>query len=597
VTPETGPQSNLDTILTTPVASSAISATNPTSQFTFTVKTPSTPGRPQLDHDEIHPSKAQQSTTKKPNSGLRLGFSSVTNSPRVNAGSIITNNPSKVGLPSNMASPGFKFTRPESQLSQEAQTLMEGLREEAARIKEQMALQREKQLRKDGEAEQLYSAVGRKMAKPKGRAGRFSDIHMAEFKKMDSIAGHASVYRTKPVPVESNPKSLKRSPSKAGLDELDKPPPPKKLHETMSETTCMSPAKRVRQQQTDDQSSSRPSTSDGTSPGKQYKSSLPRVQSGLPFAATTPTKASLARSASMKTLKTTNVIPLAWSPSTKTITAPSSASAAKYKSFLPTATNLKSILRRHQPLFSNDPVKIAAGTHIASPNLNKKLPDAPKSDLEEFNPPSSTKKRVGFTPSTKNRHSVMPGGFPSPSKEVEQASSAAIPQSSTPSVTYPTLPDLGSPSTFKFTGGSRIFEKMKSPTIRRVRPSNIRTMTNESVNTLTSLSPNPQGFLSAANPITSLADLPSIPHGMPNKKRRHESDNEDEENLPEAQQPEEPNVKRVKRAPAVEALKAAQNNPAQSRIPRRGAAGAKSKGKGMLSLSRLNMLARPKERK
>jgi hypothetical protein len=137
---------------------------------------------------------------------------------------------------------------------------------------------------------------------------------------------------------------------------------------------------------------------------------------------------------------------------------------------------------------------------------------------------------------------------------------------------------------------------MKSPTIRRVRPSNIGTMTSESVNPLTLLSPNPQGFPTKANPITSLANLPSIPHGMPNKRRR-ESDNEDEENLPEAQQPEEPNVKRVKRAPAVEALKAAQNNPAQSRIPRRGAAGAKSKGKGMLSLSRLNMLARPKERK
>jgi hypothetical protein len=615
-TPENGPQSTLDTIVSTPAARSSIAARDPPSQFTFSVKTPSTAGRPQPDHEEMHPSKAQQSTMKMPDSGLRLGFTSANNSPRVNAGSLVTNTPSKVksGLPNNMSSPEFKFTRPESHLSEEAQRLMEGLQEEATKIKEQMALQREEQVRKDGEAEEMFSAVGRKIAKPKGRAGRFSDVHMAEFKKMDSIAGHASAYRSKPVQVQPPAKSLKRTQSRAGLDEADKQvTAPKKAQPYQPPTPAINisgPPKRIRQAQSDDASTSRPSTSDGTS---LFKSNLPRSQSGL----MTPTKASLARSASVRSLKTTNIPALESSPSTKTIAAPSTVGASRYKSFLPTAAaNLKSILRRHQPRFSNDPVKIAAGTHLASPDLNKDLPAAPKSDFDEFNPPSSTKKHVGFTPSTKNRHSIMPGALPSPGRETGRDSGSAT----QPSITYPTLPDTASSSPFKSPGGNRIFAKMASPTIRRVRPSNIgtETMTSDAGTsfTFTGFSPSPQrllntgnrghslaefpsvpqGILNTGHRGHSLADFPSVPHGMPNKKRRRQSNEENEETRREPEPSDEPNLKRVKRAVTAEPTPM-QIPAAKSRIPRREAAGNRPKGKSILSLSRLNMLARPKERK
>ena len=64
---------------------------------------------------------------------------------------------------------------------------MESVRGDVARIKAQMVHDKSKQ---DHEEH-----GDRKIAMPKGRAGRFSDVHMAEFKKMDSIAGHASAFR------------------------------------------------------------------------------------------------------------------------------------------------------------------------------------------------------------------------------------------------------------------------------------------------------------------------------------------------------------------------------------------------------------------
>jgi hypothetical protein len=58
----------------------------------------------------------------------------------------------------------------------------------------------------------------RKKAEPKGKMARFSDVHMEQFKKMDSIANHASAFRADPTrfkPVVAQP--LKKSPSKPDL--------------------------------------------------------------------------------------------------------------------------------------------------------------------------------------------------------------------------------------------------------------------------------------------------------------------------------------------------------------------------------------------
>jgi hypothetical protein len=64
---------------------------------------------------------------------------------------------------------------------------------------------------------------GRVFARPKGRSGRFSDVHMAEFKKMDSIANHPSAFRAQQ-PLVQPVSSLKRSPSKPNFNEPESTP-------------------------------------------------------------------------------------------------------------------------------------------------------------------------------------------------------------------------------------------------------------------------------------------------------------------------------------------------------------------------------------
>jgi hypothetical protein len=62
----------------------------------------------------------------------------------------------------------------------------------------------------------------RKKVEPKGKMARFSDVHMEQFKKMDSIANHASAFRADPTrfkPVVTQP--LKKSPSKPDLAKPD----------------------------------------------------------------------------------------------------------------------------------------------------------------------------------------------------------------------------------------------------------------------------------------------------------------------------------------------------------------------------------------
>ncbi|KAG7105029.1 hypothetical protein HYQ44_016341 [Verticillium longisporum] len=275
---------------------------------------------------EMHPSKVHP--TAIGSSETWLGFRDI-KSANVARGKSAMNpqaTPSRLsGVPSTSFT--FNVTSPagETGLSTDAQRMMADLREEAAKIKADLVAKRE--------LEKLDEQVnGRKIARAKGKSGRFSAAHMEEFKKMDSIEGHASAFRAQPgrfTPVkkslkrtsskanlEDTPKStlhrspsknnlqstpsqavsgLKRTSSKANLDEhIEKQPlgtTPSKLRAFAPQPQpSPSPVKRVRQQIEDDASSRRPTSRDG--------SSLPRPTSS------SNASASLARSSSTLTSST-----------------------------------------------------------------------------------------------------------------------------------------------------------------------------------------------------------------------------------------------------------------------------------------------------
>ena len=574
--------------------------------------------------EEMHPSKVHQSTIKPPASRQGFGniFSRIALSPsKFTLAAISQQTPSKLKepMPNKMTSPTFDFSfeRPESDLSVEAQKIMDSVREEAAKIKAQMVEERSKQEHKDGEADQLYGVGGRKIAKPKGKSGRYSDVHKQEFKKMDSIAGHASIWKNK---VEVNTSSLKRSPSKAGLDEPLGKLPRSKSFKTFTQQVSSdrlentSPGKRAKQNRYDDTSSARPISRDTGSElqSTETTSATVRPQSGLPSAATTPTKASLARSASVKSMKTSMIPSLSRSASTKTLGSPVAAKTEgsnKYRSSLSRFGSMKSILHRSQPKFSDDPTKVAAGTHLPLPqgkmDLEKELPSLPGTPSLGLHR-SPTMKRVGFAPSTQSQRdisSISPSTskISTPHPHHQSQLSDDTPKFSNP-ISYPDLgnspnittrtkiPKASTPGDFTFRSEKTIDFSTASPTtitspgstIRHVRPSGIST------------------------PLPTFNSLPPIPHGMSNKKRRRaESDTEaeDEENVDpmavDEHEVDQPKAKKQRMNGSLEkpadAPSPSKRHAAGSRIPKLG--GAKEKGRMGISLGRLNMLARPKERR
>jgi hypothetical protein len=218
----------------------------------------------------------------------------------------------------------------------------------------------------------------RRKVEPKGKMARFSDVHMQQFKKMDSIANHASAFRAdpsrfKPVVAQTPKRSpskpdlakpetskLKRIQSKMDMTESGSSIPPTPLKRTQSKmdltgssltqsqsTVRLVPptrderpvsrdgaagasnlaAKRIKRTEADDASTTRPMSRDAMAgraapaaptPARKITSqtALPRLASRL----MTPTKSSVARSQSVRTLKTTSMIPsLAKSPSTNNL--------------------------------------------------------------------------------------------------------------------------------------------------------------------------------------------------------------------------------------------------------------------------------------
>ena len=214
-----GAQPTIDALISSPIAPNTAPKPEHFGFMPSTLTTPQNASRIVPPRSEMHPSKSQLSTMKPLQVAQPLGSHPITG---------LTRSPSKITIASPSKRPStaprtastfdFSFEKPESELSTEAQKIMESVREGAAKIKAQMAAQQKKQENSDEETKQLFGVGGRQMRKAKGRSGRFSDGHRQEFKKMDSIANHASTWKNK---IQGTSEiSLKRSPSKAGLDQV-----------------------------------------------------------------------------------------------------------------------------------------------------------------------------------------------------------------------------------------------------------------------------------------------------------------------------------------------------------------------------------------
>lgn len=190
-TPSRRTSKSIDTEMPSPV-------TEPSTPVSSAVKPP---------RSEMHPSR-YHSSTDAPSSALRLGFSDIPKHEGTTR--VLDGTPTRANrLPTSSFT--FRIARDaaDAELSGDAQRMLDEIRDQAAKIKAELISQREA----EGEA----NIRDRAFAKPKGKAGRYSAAHMAEFKKMDSIEGHASAWRAQEgrfTPI----KSLKRSPSKANLD-------------------------------------------------------------------------------------------------------------------------------------------------------------------------------------------------------------------------------------------------------------------------------------------------------------------------------------------------------------------------------------------
>lgn len=367
--------------------------------------TPKSAAPIEVPTEEMHPKHLHQSTVKPREEARWLGFSNMapaTEPPkRNNKLAEAQATPSRTTSKQEHAfkSPEFPFTfrREQSlELSPEAKQLMEEKRAEALRIKEQM--------KSNGETAQLFGGLDRKIAQPKTKKSRFSELHDAAFKKMDSIANHASAYRKDPsrlaapattskIPAQTPSKSLKRSPSKAELDnaeatpsktvprassktnifqsggQLKRAPSMKSLRDQTTEEA--SPAKRVKRVEIKEPSSTRPTSSSSSNSNSDKQSTQPstpqhvkdsRQQPSYPILAhlSTPTQSSLARAGSVKSAKVTSKIPtsnLVRSPSkpdlTQTVKSPEDTTALMARSPVkggPFSNNSAAVSSKPNPL-------------------------------------------------------------------------------------------------------------------------------------------------------------------------------------------------------------------------------------------------------
>ena len=613
----------------------------------------------------MHPSKVH-ATMGPPSSGLRLGFTDIrpTTNRNDSLPAAAQTTPSRVTtVPSSPFT--FRLTRrtpnADVKLGPEAQRMMDDLREEAAKIKVDLMAKHEAEKLEEEEV------GGRRIAQAKGKAGRFSAVHMAQFKKMDSIENHPSAFRYQASRMTPLKAGVKRSQSNANLDEPEtahskQPTPASTANKSKPRATIEEPVvavKRARQNVDDDASSKRPASRDGTSipMPKSAGLGIPRSKSNL-AALMTPTKSSLARAGTVS-VKTPAQGSLIRSPSKVTLSGiPRSATTSN----LPTATRIaekeeaqtpdvksprsrfdrvKALLRGAKASASKPksalPMPSAFGSKTPAPTrLEKDLPPIPMTT-----PGRKLIKRVAFTPET--QRAALTQNSPSPIK-------SAIPQAVKPrqvlgEVYYPSLdgvmaehkpedgvsyPDLSArrplpepptkafqatpavehaaPGEFTFRSdhtisfGSATKSFGSSPgqaSVRAVRPSILPSENMPGsfpTSATTSSSPNKENE-------APRSVFRALPHGMSTKKRhRVSSDEEEAEKEAEERAAKRSRQEKVPEGDALLAprLASARRNLASPRkmaIPSQ-VPGTPSpmKRKG-ISLSRLNMLARPKLRK
>lgn len=378
--------------------------------------------------------------------------------------------------------------------------MMAEIREEAQRIKAELAAKKEEQELEDN-GDSLSTLTGRKFAQPKGKTNRYSEVHMAEFKKMDSIAGHPSAFRAQSGKITPVTKTLKRTQSKANLNDREgndaKPTlkrtqskanlndrdgnvakPTIKLVSQSSRLENEAPAKRARQLDARDTSFARPSSRDANSqiPSKPSTPTVARTTNFLD-SITTPTKASLARATSIKQMGTPlHSMPrspskIALTPGlVKSATMNNVGGLMRSETTHKFASKMKSILRR--PTASPEKARLTAPSSIppfikspSRPNLNKELPFAPttpETATPQLTRPKSVK-HVNFTPNTMmkdaaqqsptplksgiprsksfaNLNSVAYPALPSPSKAVAQPKEKPKEKPAQSTVNYPSLP-------------------------------------------------------------------------------------------------------------------------------------------------------------
>lgn len=625
---------------------------------------------------EMHPSQFHQ-TMAAPNSALRLGFTDIkpTANPHNRAAGLQQTTPSKSNAPPSPFTFQSARTNTDLGLGPDAQRIMDELRGEAARIKAELLAKREQERQDDGQVQ------GRRMAQPKGKAGRYSNVHMEEFKKMDSIANHPSAYRAQPgrLPPATTTKSLKRTQSKANLDDSETPrvksqAPPRSSTRKTPSSAIQEPdsfaSKRARQHIDDDASSNRPVSRDATNiprpttAGKDSASGIPRSHSTL-ASLMTPTKSSLARAASVKTPSVGrslirspskpalgglaksatmhNLQPMETDEEEAPATGRSQRRFAKVKSFFARpkakAANPKSAIPKPPSGMSQTP---------GVQRLEKELPPIPSTT-----PGRRFHKRADFTPETKR--AAFTQNSPSPIK-------LGIPRSKTTNtlVEYPSLdsvmedppansslyPDLttyrplpelpakhveaivdkpapplaATPGTFSFRSDHTIRFNSSSPngfggnsgqaSLRQVRPSIMPASAMPGAFPLGNASSPMLPGKENRPPHQPTFDAKVLPHGIVNKKRARVADDEEDADKEAAERA----AKKQKSAlvPEGEALVAprlAQQNrsafgkfgspkKSPSKLPRTpGSAMDSPRKRTGMSMSRLNMLARPKNRK
>ncbi|XDG00765.1 hypothetical protein ABKA04_000380 [Annulohypoxylon sp. FPYF3050] len=631
----------LDTIESSPMAQSASKPATPA------VATPV-----KLPMSEMHPSKVHQ-TTAAPSSGLNLGFTDIDYAKKTpHAPGALQSTPSKTPISVPIADFTFRYgTDNDVGLSPVAKKLMGDIRKKAAEYKPELAVERE--LEKQQETQQ------RKIRQAIGKAGRFSAAHMAEFKKMDSIANHPSAFRAPNVTSTPAKSGLKRTRSKANLGDAE----PSSLRSKKSVSRLVpsspekqeepeSPVKRIKQRFDDDVSAVRPVSRDGSQIPRPKSSGNDSIHAAAPRShlnnLMTPTKASLARSASVKTPAKTlmkaqsksDLAELSRTPSKPSLASLARASSQKGFSSLKKAVipnhvsyanqvqtpgrfdRVKSILKRQ---ISGSKSHIPQLAMTPSMTSLRQVRQGTAEDLLQAPltaPAKKVERHVEFTPTKSSipRSKVMVR-FQSGTSTLDKSPTKKTSQGD---VSYPDLsaycrnidgdgdakmsedvnPPESVPGTFTFRSDHTIRFDSASPTgfggaagqasIRHVRNSVLPTTRMPgSFPGPSDVSPNKE------NKIPPVGQ--GIPHGMSNKKRHRASWDEEEDERAEQRSP-----KKLRKNPAPEghALVAPRLLSRESPTKKPGAAPrtpspqkSPQKKKGGLSLSRLNMLARPKSRK